>query len=326
MAPPGRVPRVLVLLLVSWLAVGPAAPALVRHPLPVLWMMPAGSGSGTENRTGDQVSDQVSGVRLALQDLEKQPPPLGSYELQLQPLETQCDSAHALKLLFDSMWAGPRYLLLLGGACPSVTALIARALPALRLVQVSPVPPPSNRRLYMNQFFTAPSDRVLNTVLVRLLQRWRWSRVGVLEDGPGLAEMKRDLVRQLQRADVDLGDTEGFSGDQDVCGSLRRLKDRDIRVFVALIEDQRAPEVFCCVSVPGGPVPSWWPPAGPPLTVSLSPQAFQLGLFGPRYQWIVAGRGPEAWPLNWGPSACDTSSLLEAVQGSFRLQFRGPKG
>lgn len=48
----------------------------------------------------------------------------------------QCDPAKALKALFDAMWAGPKYLLLFGGVCPPVTALIARALPVLGLVQV----------------------------------------------------------------------------------------------------------------------------------------------------------------------------------------------
>lgn len=48
----------------------------------------------------------------------------------------QCDPAEALRVLFDTMWAGPRYLLMIGGACPPVAAIIARALPALSLVQV----------------------------------------------------------------------------------------------------------------------------------------------------------------------------------------------
>ena len=131
----------------------------------------------------------------------------------------QCDPARALRALFDAMWAGPRYLLVFGGACPPVTSLVARALPALHLLQVSsPVhrlnlftcshvhmftcspgpcplvfqvsfgaPPPnlSNRKLYGNHFSTVPSDRVLTMAAVKLLQRYRWRRVGVLiQEGP----------------------------------------------------------------------------------------------------------------------------------------------
>lgn len=51
---------------------------------------------------------------------------------------SQCDPAKALKALFDTMWAGPRYLLVFGGVCSPVTTLVARALPALSLVQVCP--------------------------------------------------------------------------------------------------------------------------------------------------------------------------------------------
>lgn len=50
----------------------------------------------------------------------------------------QCDPAKAIKALFDALWAGPRYLLVFGGACPPVMGLLARSLPALALVQVSP--------------------------------------------------------------------------------------------------------------------------------------------------------------------------------------------
>ncbi len=49
---------------------------------------------------------------------------------------SQCDPAKSLKALFDAMWAGPKYSLVFGGVCPSVTALIARSLPALNLMQV----------------------------------------------------------------------------------------------------------------------------------------------------------------------------------------------
>lgn len=71
------------LLLISWLAARPAL-ARVRHPLPVLWMMPPGSGAGGGNRT----AGIVSAVELALQDLEKQPAPLGNYQIQMQPLDS----------------------------------------------------------------------------------------------------------------------------------------------------------------------------------------------------------------------------------------------
>lgn len=87
------------LLLVCWLVVGPAL-AQVRHPLPVLWMMPVSSGPGGENLT----AAVAPAVRLALQDLKRQPPPLGNYEIQLQLLDSQVSVTLQCRLLTDCCW------------------------------------------------------------------------------------------------------------------------------------------------------------------------------------------------------------------------------
>lgn len=86
MEPRGRVEsfRFLVWGLVLLVLLGPGL-AQVKHPLPVLWMMPVNSGSGGENLT----AAVAPAVRLALQDLQKQAAPLGNYEIQLQLLDSQ---------------------------------------------------------------------------------------------------------------------------------------------------------------------------------------------------------------------------------------------
>lgn len=72
------------LLLLCWMVGGPVL-GQARHPLPVLWMMPVSSGAGRENLT----AAVLLAIRMALQDLKKQPPPLGNYEIQLQLLDSQ---------------------------------------------------------------------------------------------------------------------------------------------------------------------------------------------------------------------------------------------
>lgn len=140
---------------------------------------------------------------------------------------SQCDPAESLKALFDALWAGPRYLLVFGGVCPSVTALIARALPALHLVQVrsssssdlplmclvtgnfpsfpmsqvsfaASSPSLSNRKWYGNLFSTAPSDRALNQATVKLLQHYSWNRVGIItQEGTRLSEVNDSFSSAL---------------------------------------------------------------------------------------------------------------------------------
>ncbi|KAK2845174.1 hypothetical protein Q5P01_011833 [Channa striata] len=293
----------LVLMLLSWLLVGSAS-AQVRHPLPVLWMMSGG---------GNLTNAVAPAVRLALQDLKRQAPPLGNYEVQLQLLDSQCDPPGSLKALFDAMWAGPKYLLLFGGVCPPVTALIARSLPALSLVQTFACicrnnnksllqvsfgvtsPSLSNRKWYGNLFSTMPSDRALNQAAVKLLQRYKWTRVGIItQEGSRLWEMKNDLMRQLLKADVHVISTQSLSAD--ACSSLKRLKERDVRIIIGQFEEDSASEVFCC--------------------------AYRLNLFGPRYQWIVVDGGSGGWRLGRQQSGCTADSLLMAADGSIRLQIR----
>ncbi|XP_071754998.2 gamma-aminobutyric acid type B receptor subunit 2-like [Centroberyx gerrardi] len=289
----GRAEAALLLVMLAWLLVRPGL-AQVRHPLPVLWVMPVTPPPGRDDLTA-AVGPAVS---LALQDLKRQPPPLGNYEIHFQLLDSQCDGAKGLKALFDAMWAGPKYLLVFGGACPSVTALIARSLPALNLVQVSfvaPPPRPAGRRRFPNLFSTAPSDAAVNQAAVKLLQRYSWSRVGILtQEGPRLSEMKKDLIRQLLRAGVQVAAAESLS---DPCSELRRLKDRDVRIIIGQFEEDSASEVFCC--------------------------AYRLNLFGARFQWIVAGGGAAAGRRPEPRlSGCAADSLLTAADGSFSLQIR----
>ncbi|CAB1422796.1 unnamed protein product [Pleuronectes platessa] len=285
--------ELLLLLLLCRLTLGPVL-AQVRHPLPVLWMMPVGSGQGGGNLT----AGLAAAVTLALQDLKKQPPPLGNYDLQLQLLDSQCDPGESLKALFDAMWAGPKYLMVFGGVCPEVTSLIARSLPALNLVQVSfaaAAPGLADRKWYRNLFSTMPSHRAVNQATVKLLQRHHWTRVGIVtQETTRLSQMKKDLVRQLLKVKVQPVSTELVS--EDVCSSLKSLKDLDVRIIVAQFEEDSVSEVFCC--------------------------AYRLNLFGSRYQWIVVDGGTGGWRPGGEVSGCTSTSVLTAADGSIRLQVR----
>nr|XP_057909057.1 gamma-aminobutyric acid type B receptor subunit 2-like isoform X4 [Doryrhamphus excisus] len=259
-------------------------PTRVRHPLPVLWLRPAGHGGG----------DNVT-VQLALQDLRKQAPPLGDYEVRLDVVDLQCDVSAALKVLFDAMWTGPKYLLLFGGACPSVTPLVDRALPAFRMVQVSfSAPGLSNRKWYGNTFSTAPSGRAVNQAAVKLLQRYRWTCVGVIAQ-EGSEEMAEDLSRQLMKAGLELVSMATLH--HNTCSDLTDMKERDVRTFIILThsDEDSVAQVFCCAS--------------------------RLKLFSSGHQWIVAGGEEPGW-RSWSEvSGCTADDLLTAADGAIWLKM-----
>ncbi|XP_054638760.1 gamma-aminobutyric acid type B receptor subunit 2-like [Dunckerocampus dactyliophorus] len=258
-------------------------PTRVRHPLPVLWMRPA-DHRGVVNMT----------VQLALQELSKQAPPLGNYDIQLDVVDLQCDVSAALKALFDAMWTGPKYRLLFGGACPSVTPLVARALPAFRMVQVSfAAPSLSNRKWCGNTFSTVPSGRAVSQAAVKLLQRYRWTRVGVIAQ-EGSEEIAEDLSRQLMKAGLELVSMTTLRSD--ACSGLMDMMEHDVRIFIILThsDEDSVSQVFCCAS--------------------------RLKLFASGHQWIVAGGEKPGWKSSSQVSNCTADDVLAVADGAIWLQ------
>ncbi|XP_055083690.1 gamma-aminobutyric acid type B receptor subunit 2-like [Periophthalmus magnuspinnatus] len=314
-------PQLLVLLLIlDWVSV--SVWSQVKVPIPVLWMVPGPDlvlvSSPDSALDSALVPGLVSGpnpalvpglapgpdpalvlaLTLAMEDLKEHHGLLKNHKLQLHKLEGQCDASMALKSLFKEKGAGLELLLLLGEACPSVTSLLLPALPALNMVQVSFLAPPpllSHRRGLGHMVSTVPSDWALNQALVKLLQTLNWTRVGLIsEKTQRISQALRDLQLQLDQAQVQVLSSVRFS--QDACSALKQLKDREVRIFIALVEEHSASELFCCV--------------------------YRQSLFGPRLQWLFLG-AVGRWSLGWTQSLCSTQSLVTAAEGSIQVQVQG---
>ncbi len=70
---------------------------LVRHKLPVLWIMPL---SGDPAR-GNITAEVLPAVELALHHLSTQPSPLGDYELQFHLTDSEVTQQTCCFSLFD---------------------------------------------------------------------------------------------------------------------------------------------------------------------------------------------------------------------------------
>ncbi|RXN31685.1 gamma-aminobutyric acid type B receptor subunit 2 [Labeo rohita] len=188
----------------------PSSYCLVRHKLPVLWIMPLSGDSGKGNIT----AEVLPAVELALHHLSEQPAPLGNYELQFHLTDSECDNGKALKAFFDTIFNGPKPVMIFGGVCSSVTSILAQSLESWNLVQLSfavTAPSLANKR-FPNFFRTVPSDSAVNVALVRFLRQYGWSRVGTL----------------TQR-------------------EQRFTEDNDVRIVIAHFDVSLAARVFCCV-------------------------------------------------------------------------------
>ncbi|XP_055066362.2 gamma-aminobutyric acid type B receptor subunit 2 [Misgurnus anguillicaudatus] len=272
----------------------PSCYCLVRHQLPVLWIMPVNGEPGKDNIT----AEVLPAVQLALQHLSEQPPPLGNYELQLHLTDSECNNAKALKAFFDATFYGPKPLMIFGGVCPSVTSLIAQSLEAWNLAQLSfavTAPSLANKRRFPNFFHVVPSDSAVNLALVRFLRHYGWNRVGTLtQNEQKFTEVQRDLSRHLlEVADIQLVAAESFSVDP--CKSIQQLKESDVRIVITHFDVSMAAEVLCCV--------------------------YNFSMYGQKYQWILPDWTQGNWWTITSLKNCTDTNIQTALEGSISADF-----
>ncbi|KAA0703419.1 Gamma-aminobutyric acid type B receptor subunit 2 [Triplophysa tibetana] len=267
---------------------------LVRHQLPVLWIMPLGGEPGRGNIT----AEVLPAVQLALHHLSEQPPPLGNYEVQFHLTDSKCNDAKALKAFLDATFYGPKPLMVFGGVCPSVTSTIAQSLEAWNLVQLSfavTATSLANKRRFPNFFRMIPSDSAVNLALVRLLRQYGWSRVGTLtQNVQKFTEVQKDLCGHLEVANIQLVAAESFS--KATCEGVQKLKENDVRIVIAYIDVSLAAEVLCCV--------------------------YNLSMYGLKYQWILPDWTQDSWLTITGINNCPPNNILTAMEGSISAGFQ----
>ncbi|XP_029575148.1 gamma-aminobutyric acid type B receptor subunit 2 [Salmo trutta] len=279
------------ILVLSWLVVVPSL-TQARHSLPVLWIMPLTDIPGRGNLT----ASVLPAVQLALDDLSRQQTPLRNYEINFHVIDSECNIAKGLKAFFDAICFGPKYLMIFGGVCPSVTSIIAESLQGWNLVQLSfaaTTPALDDEKKYPNFFRMVTSDNTVNQAVVKILQNYKWRRVGTLtQDVQRISEIRRDLTKQLSKADVMVAVTESLSTDP--CVIVKRLKDMDVRIIIGLFDENSASKVFC---------------------------SYSLNMFGGRYQWILPGRYQGSWWEEANSSNCASNNLLTAMEGYITVDF-----
>ncbi|KAG9344995.1 hypothetical protein JZ751_009535, partial [Albula glossodonta] len=208
-----------------------------------------------------------------------------------------CDNAKGLRAFFDAICFGPKHLMIFGGVCPSVTSIIAESLEGWNLVQLSfaaTTPVLADKKKYPNFFRTVPSDNAVNPAVVKFLNHFNWTRVGTLtQDVQRFSEVRNDLTNELEKADIQIADTQSFSNDP--CVNVKNLKDNDVRIIIGQFDENLASKVFCC--------------------------AYNLNMFGSKYQWIIPGWYQENWWDKANTTNCTARKLLTAMEGYISVDF-----
>uniref|UniRef100_A0A8C7CAX5 Gamma-aminobutyric acid type B receptor subunit 2 n=1 Tax=Oncorhynchus kisutch TaxID=8019 RepID=A0A8C7CAX5_ONCKI len=151
-----------------------------------------------------------------------------------------------------------------------------------------------DEKKYPNFFRMVTSDNTVNQAVVKILQNYKWRRVGTLtQDVQRISEIRRDLTKQLSKADVMVAVTESLSTDP--CINVKKLKDMDVTIIIGLFDENSASKVFCC--------------------------AYSLNMFGGRYQWILPGGYQGSWWEEANSSNCASNNLLTAMEGYITVDF-----
>uniref|UniRef100_UPI00398F7BE9 gamma-aminobutyric acid type B receptor subunit 2 n=1 Tax=Pristiophorus japonicus TaxID=55135 RepID=UPI00398F7BE9 len=260
--------------------------------LPIMGLMPINKTLAVES-----ISEGIlPAVQLATEHVHNKFLPNTS-KLVLEWYDTECDNAKGLKAFFDGIKYGPKHLMIFGGVCPSITSIIAESLKEWNLVQLSfaaTTPVLADKKKYPYFFRTVPSDNAVNPAVVKFLKHFGWRRVGTLtQDVQRFSEVRNDLTSELEKADIQIADTESFSNDP--CLSVRKLRDNDVRIILGQFDENMAAKVFCC--------------------------AYNENMYGIKYQWIIPGW----YQLNWWKLAaynyCPLKNLLTAMEGYVAVDY-----
>lgn len=246
-------------------------------------------GDGVENSgTGRGV---MPSVKLALEQVNEHASILRNFRLHMWWNDTECNAAVGVKSFFDMMDSGPPKMMLFGAACTHVTDPIAKASKHWHLTQLSyaDTHPMFTKEAFPNFFRVVPSENAFNAPRLALLKRFNWTRVGTLyQNEPRYSLPHNHMVADLDQLGMEVVETQSFV--QDVGESLRKLKEKDVRVILANFNEVWGRKVFC--------------------------EAFRLEMFGRSYQWLVMGTYNIEWWLRVNETDCTQEEIKTALESA----------
>ncbi|EDW84644.1 uncharacterized protein Dwil_GK13022 [Drosophila willistoni] len=251
-------------------------------------------GDGVENSyTGRGV---MPSVKLALGHVNEHPRILTNYRLHMWWNDTQCNAAVGVKSFFDMMHSGPNKVMLFGAACTHVTDPIAKASKHWHLTQLSyaDTHPMFTKDAFPNFFRVVPSENAFNAPRLALLKEFNWTRVGtVYQNEPRYSLPHNHMVADLDAMEVEVVETQSFVND--VAESLKKLREKDVRIIMGNFNEHFARKVFC--------------------------EAYKLDMYGRAYQWLIMATYSTEWWNKTLDSECSVEEISTALEGAILVDL-----
>lgn len=250
-------------------------------------------GEGVEN--SDTGRGVMPSVKLALDHVNEHSTILRNYRLHMWWNDTECNAAVGVKSFFDMMHSGPHKLMLFGAACTHVTDPIAKASKHWHLTQLSyaDTHPMFTKDAFPNFFRVVPSENAFNAPRLALLKEFNWTRIGTIyQNEPRYSLPHNHMVADLDAMGLDVVETQSFV--YDVEESLRKLREKDVRIILGNFNEYWARRVFC--------------------------EAHKLEMYGRSYQWLIMGTyGNDWWDVN--DTDCDVDNVRMALESTILVDL-----
>ncbi|VDM43121.1 unnamed protein product [Toxocara canis] len=255
----------------------------------------------------DPYKTQLKGsIQVALDHIHNHSCILNDYYLHLILKDTECKTSVGMKALFELMNTEPRPFALFGDACTNVNEPVAMASKFWHILHLSyaethaKFATADSQEMYPTFFRIVPGDRNINAARCRLIFHFNWTRVGTVKqsDEPRFALPHESLTTKLEHGyGIKVVYTAGITHDEieNIALELDELKKRDVRIFVGDFEEQLASRIMC--------------------------EAYQKGIYGDSYVWILPGYHYGQWWKNSTGTNCTVEELSAAINGHFALQF-----
>ncbi|XP_034182289.1 gamma-aminobutyric acid type B receptor subunit 1 isoform X4 [Osmia lignaria lignaria] len=209
-------------------------------------------------------------VNLALDDVNREKNLLPGFILKLHSNDSECEPGLGASVMYNLLYNNPHKLMLLAG-CSTVCTTVAEAAKMWHLVVLcygASSPALSDRNRFPTLFRTHPSATVHNPTRIKLLQKFGWSRVAILQQAEEVfISTVEDLEARCKEAGIEIVTRQSFLSDPS--DAVRNLRRQDARIIVGLFYVVAARRVLC--------------------------ELYHQNLYGKSYVWFFIGWYEDNW-------------------------------
>ncbi|XP_017776421.1 PREDICTED: gamma-aminobutyric acid type B receptor subunit 1 [Nicrophorus vespilloides] len=209
-------------------------------------------------------------ANLALEDVNSRKDLLPGYILKLHSNDSECEPGLGASVMYNLLYNQPQKLMLLAG-CSTVCTTVAEAAKMWNLVVLcygASSPALSDRNRFPTLFRTHPSATVHNPTRIKLMKKFGWSRVAILQQAEEVfISTVEDLESRCTDAGIEIVTRQSFLSDP--TDAVRNLRRQDARVIVGLFYVVAARRVLC--------------------------EMYKQNLYGRSYVWYFIGWYEDNW-------------------------------